>query len=322
MIAVGLAYLDSTAARYAASLRALGCALLLLAGLPEPSAHATDVVMVLVSDSGPYRAAAEACRERLEPKTGSVQTRLVSDLSTSQLQSPQEDRLYIAIGAQATTFLARTLPPGTALVYCLVSEPELLGVVGRPNTSGVRTAVGLDPQIDLMVRALDGPLTIGVLHRSHSRRSRTTLDRLGHRLPSGWRVEAVDLDGYKSVAAGIDALLSRSVSIVWTFADPAVYDASSVRALLLAALKARTPVFGFSMPLVKAGALLGISIDPVEQGRQAAELALGRIADPGSPERHIGPRHDVVLNTVVARRLGISLPPGLIREATVVFGDR
>ncbi|MBS3735459.1 MAG: hypothetical protein KGY99_11175, partial [Phycisphaerae bacterium] len=111
--------------------------------------------------------------------------------------------------------------------------------------------------------------------------------------------------------------------VVWTSPDQAVYTPSLVRALLLKGLRSGTPVYGFSIPFVRAGALVGAGIDPQTNGAQAGELT-ARMLD-GAPHNSGGPaapRYQVAANLAAARSLEIALPDAVVREADVVIGGR
>ena len=57
-------------------------------------------------------------------------------------------------------------------------------------------------------------------------------------------------------------------------ADAAAYDAATVRSLLLASIRRKTPVFGYSPALVRAGALLGVLGALLRRGKLAVLLPL------------------------------------------------
>ena len=68
------------------------------------------------------------------------------------------------------------------------------------------------------------------------------------------------------------ALLSESEAL-WLVPDSTVLTDESIRFILESALAKQVPVFGFSSELTRLGALLSMSIDYGEVGREAGLLA-------------------------------------------------
>jgi ABC-type uncharacterized transport system substrate-binding protein len=90
-------------------------------------------------------------------------------------------------------------------------------------------------------------------------------------------------------------------------------------------LRRRVPVFGFSPAFVRAGALIGVGIDPHAQGRQAGELvrlslARSPTADSIPNAVRLAPTYQLAVNLTVARKLGVTLPAEFIAHADQVFG--
>ena len=97
-----------------------------------------------------------------------------------------------------------------------------------------------------------------------------------------------------------------------------------MRALLLASLRTKTPVFGYSAAFVKAGALFGITVDPEAQGKQAATLGLGLLKDAAvtKPPLVNAPESiQISVNLIVASQIGVQLPADLVQRATNVYKE-
>jgi ABC-type uncharacterized transport system substrate-binding protein len=137
----------------------------------------------------------------------------------------------------------------------------------------------------------------------------------------------VDVAEHDSFADAVTALLRHRPGIVWTYLDPELYNSARIRSLLLAALRQGVPVFGFSVPSVRAGALLGVGIEPAEQGEQLAQLReQWSRADPtlkstvrGRETAHRPPRSRIAVNRIVAEQLGIDLSESILNEAHWLF---
>jgi len=69
------------------------------------------------------------------------------------------------------------------------------------------------------------------------------------------------------------ASLKGKVDFLLCSPDPDLYNAVTIKPLILASLDGRLPVVGFSPAFVRAGAAAGIYADYRESGRQAAAMA-------------------------------------------------
>lgn len=301
-------------ARRARGLALLAALCVPLAARAEPDGR---VLVLLGGESEPYRAAGQACLEALAAEGIRAEIQVMTD-ADSQTPYPARD-LYVAVGQHAAKALALELPPSAPLVHCMISQPEAGALPQRTCSTGVTTTVPARDQFRLIERAAPGAKRIGVLHRAGSPTSAALLGEARAQLPRGWTIQAVDMDEYKSAAEAIDALFADRPDAIWTIPDPAVYDGAVVKALLIHALRADKPVFAFSSQLVRAGTLAGVSIDPAEQGRQAAEIARQALASPGTIPPAQPPRYHTAVNLIVAEKLNLDLPPALVSEADQVY---
>lgn len=287
--------------------------------LLSASVAGQDVVVLLGSSADPYRAAAEACEKELRSRGKSSQTFTVDEAADVWGRSSAGEAVYVTVGAKAALIASREAPDSARIVHCMASSYDVSLLPRRSGLGGVTTTVPASDQFRFIGEVLPRARRIGVVHRSGSATSRFYLAEAEAALPRGWELESVDLDAAASVAAAIDDLLSRDVDIVWTFADVAVFDSTTVRALLLAALRSETAVFGFSPLLVKAGALAGVGIGPSSQGERAAEIAFDTLTRPGEAPTNRTPTFQTSVNLVVAQKLGLRLSPDVTDAVDEVF---
>lgn len=329
------------------------CAAMLLLLATCPQNASAGAITIVSGEEGPYQVAAEAARHELAAHGHEVRVVLLGEFSKDLAASlAQKADFYVAVGGKSAALLQANVvakesskKPPARLLYCMVAGPEALGLTGGAAV-GISTDVPLDSQVELILQALPGIHAIGMLYRSNVPESAAIYNQLQQAVPKGVEVVAVAVDKQASVAAAIETLLEKKVGVVWTAADASVYDMAAIKALLLGAMRKQTPVFGFSQPVVKAGGLLGIGIDPAMQGRQVAAL-LGRLGaevtapSPSAPAAAGTPAEaqptskpaaaterpvfQIVLNLIVAQRLSIDIPAPLVARATVVFrpeGDK
>lgn len=317
--------------------RALGllCVVWVVAPLVAGTGRVAGADLVIVKSSGaaPYKVAAKSLADALERNGNTSRVVLLKELSSKDLDGATEKRsAFFAVGTKAAVFLKDRLPEGVTLTYCMVVAPTARGLTGRSNTLGVSTEVPLVAQFQLMEEALPDVRRVGVLYRSKDGSSAKRLKRARLSLPAEWQIEAIDVDGHASFAQALDELFRRRPDLIWTTGDRSVYASATIRALLLAAIRRKTPVFGFSAPAVRAGALLGVAVDPKSQGRRAGALfqsfsggAAGPWGSgPDGAERTAHQSSDVhiAVNRVVAEQLGVTLPDGLVQKAKYVFPEK
>lgn len=310
--------------RLAVWIAVLACVPIFLLAIPLYAEDGKEVLVVLSSDAKPYKDALGAMQERLEKDAHKCNSILLADLNAEKLDVllKQKPEALVAIGSDAAVYLHDKVPEGHKLLYCLVTDPGALGLLkGRP-AQGVTVDVPVKDQFALIAETLPKARTMGMLYDSKGDRSTHLLKTVRDALPAAWSLEAVDLSKFESVAKAIEEMLKRHIDIVWTAPDSDVYNQASVRVLLREALRQKIPVFGFSKSFVKAGALVGVAIEPESQGEQAAEI-LDRLTNPKpkaaplkSDEQHVeAPVFAVAVNEVVAQQLSISVPESVMKKA-------
>jgi ABC-type uncharacterized transport system substrate-binding protein len=295
-------------------------AIIVAALASSPSARA-DVVIVRSSDAQPYQQAEATFISRLqapECKVRSVPVKQLADQGIGSAISTTDT--VIAIGTPAAMWLHNQLPEGVLLVYCMVSNPEEAGLLKGAQCWGVAMEVAESEQFKLISQALPSARTVGTLYRSDTDAGKQLLENFKNTLPKGWELQAVAVNDYPNVAAAIDALMDKNVDIIWTSAAFKLYDVAAVRELLVAALRGKVPVWGFSPAFVRAGALLGVGVDPQSQANQASDLILKLKKDPQSVAKAEPPRdYQIAINLVVADQLNIQIADALLNKATYVF---
>jgi ABC-type uncharacterized transport system substrate-binding protein len=284
-------------------------------------------LVVKSSDAEPYAQAEAALRGRLVERSWAVRSDTLKTISDKGIQPAiAHADCVVAIGTPAARWLHEQLPPGVRLVYCMVTHAEEAGLLGGRPSCGVTTEIALAEQVRIIAEALPQARTIGTLYRADATESRASVEALRRAIPGDWRIEAVAVNEFPSASAAIDALVRKHVDIVWTTADPRLYDTACVRTLLLAALRSKVPVWGFSPAFVHAGAMLGAGVEPRAQGAQAADLVLHLAADPKAnsdpAQRYVqqGAREfQIAVNLIVARQLGVQIPDALAHRAAYVY---
>jgi ABC-type uncharacterized transport system substrate-binding protein len=281
-----------------------------------------DVVIVKSSDAEPYKQAEATLHDQLSRPDCNVRSVLVKQLAEAGIGlSISTTDTVVAVGTSAAAWLHSQLPGGVELVYCMVNNAGEVGLLKGGDCWGVTTNIPIAEQFKLIAEALPSARTVGALYASDTPAGRDALQALKDHLPRDWHVEAVAVNDYSSVAEAIEALTLKKVDVIWTTSDSKIYDAAAVRALLLSALRSKIPVWGYSPAFVRAGALIGVGVDPKAQAVQAADLIKQLRQHKDSIIEKAQPPHEyqIALNLIVADQLNIDIPDALIQRATYVF---
>lgn len=288
--------------------------------VPTQAQAVDEIYLVLSSEALPYRLAADALQSSLQSEN--LPNRILSSeklegLTTQLLQKQYPSKLWVAIGSRAASQLNKLLPLSTRLVYCMVADPAKIGLAeDRELVAGVSVTKPIWEQFAIIGDAIPDLHSIGLLYRSSSQPSMQMLVEVTEELPKGWKLEAVDVDAMSTMGLAIQELVARNVDLIWTKADSSIYNRATVKSLLLASLRNGVPVFGFSRSFVKAGALLGLTADPIMQGQYAASLILNCLGVDEQNNCLFTSGVKLSVNKVVADRLGIVLPEALLIQAS------
>jgi ABC-type uncharacterized transport system substrate-binding protein len=280
--------------------------------VPATRGEAEELLIVLSSQSSPYRKAAQACQSEL--KSAGIDSDLIDLKELTAEQIKGIDTRVIAVGGRAAARLAHDLSSQVGLFYCMTPNPAKIGLTVRANTTGISTEAELIEQVRLIQSSNIEIKRIGMLYRSKSKSSSMMIEKIRAVLPTSWELVTIDLDSTKSESEGIKDLLKKKIDLVWTVPDPAVFNSSTIKALLIDSLRKEVPVFGFSHSFVRAGAVFGIGIDPKDQGVDIALLLLD-----GASDQHRQAELHYAVNLIVAGRIKIRLPGFFVDQAQTVY---
>ena len=220
-----------------------------------------------------------------------------ADLLGPALERPGA-RAVVAVGSRA---LAEVHSRGSAIpVVASLAE-------GDGELDGADAAIELDVPLEARLLTLREILPrcrrVGLLYNpARARYAVANLDALARKL--GFTLTAAECAGPAQLLKALSVLVGK-IDVLLCFPDADLYNAVTVRPLVLTTLQYRLPVVGYSPAFVRAGAALGIFADYREAGRQAGEMAL-RLAEGDLPATE-RPRHiRVAVNQRVLRMLGIT----------------
>jgi len=230
--------------------------------------------------------------------------------TASATASPPD--VIIAVGAAATRYAVEHY--NTPVIYCMVARPERLAL--PPRAVGISMFVPVADMLATLRLAAPNLRYVGVLHGpAHRKLIRNAVAHL-----TGFEVKLIPVEVTDD--RRLPELARRLVlqaDALWVVPGT-VTSLDAMQFLLKLSTEHRVPLIADSPAMVRAGALLAVTPDPVDLGRQAARLAGYLLSGEGlPPDRLFYPdMANLAVNLKTAHALGIRVPPMLAEFASVV----
>lgn len=220
-----------------------------------------------------------------------------------------DSSLVVAVGLKAA-LAAKLEISDIPILYMMILDP-LKHQLTAANMTGVLLEIPTDRQFKVMRVFLPSLRRIGMLYDPNK-----TTTKLKEAEPRAavheFRLRGFATENQKEVPQQLRMLLSESEAL-WLVPDSTVLTDESIRFILESALTRQVPVVGFSSELTRLGALLSLSVDYGEVGRETGLLAT-RILN-GEQLLPLKPvpvqRIKITVNQKTARYLGIAIPKEL-----------
>jgi len=217
--------------------------------------------------------------------------------------------LVIAVGLKAA-LAAKVEIVDVPIVYMMILDP-LKHQLTAANMTGTLLDVPVDRQLKIMRTFLPTLHRLGALYDPAK-----TSSQVNHAVQqatiSDFQLKGLPVESDKDVPPQLRTLLS-DVEAFWLIPDSTVLTNESIRFILESALAHQIPVIGFSPEFTRLGALLSISVNYVDVGRETGLLAK-RILD-GERLLPLNPmpiaRLKITVNLKTAKFLGITFPKEL-----------
>jgi putative ABC transport system substrate-binding protein len=217
--------------------------------------------------------------------------------------------LVVAVGLKAA-LAAKIEIVDVPVLYMMILDP-LKHHLTAANMTGVLLDIPTDRQLKVMRAFLPSLRRIGMLYDP---------DKTTPKLKEAESYAAIHeftLHGFavgneKEVPQQLRMLLSKSDAL-WLVPDSTVLTDESIRFILESSVAKQVPVIGFSPEFTRLGALLSLSVDYSEAGREAGRLAKRILnGDQALPLKPVPvQRIKITVNQKTARYLGITIPKEL-----------
>ena len=266
-----------------------------------PTAHAAIVVL--------YEPGVDAYSEAFEglcAGLGGNAVRVVDlrqgEPTLTRALSAKDTQLIVAVGSRALAEVQSHKVSAPVVGTMVLHGREM------EESGHVDLEVPLSMQCGAMRALWPQHARVGIIR--NPARSRYSAEALESRArKEGFTSLVVDCEGPGGLLKAVAALKGK-VDFLLCFPDPDLYNAVTIKPLVMASLESRLPIVGFSPAFVRAGAAAGIYPDYRDTGRQTAEMVL-RILHGDDRAADEGPRKiQVAVNQRITRLLGVEFQTG------------
>lgn len=222
--------------------------------------------------------------------------------------------------SQALVAATKTVP----IVYSAVTDPVLARLVpslapSGTNVTGVADPLPLDQQIALIKRVAPTAKRIGIVYNPGEVNSVSAVEELRKLLPAaGMTLVEAPAQRSADVSTAVRSLIGK-IDLLYTNTDNQIVSAYDV--VVKISQEAKFPIVSGSTDGVKRGAVAAVGINfhsvGVQTGKMVARILRGE--QPGKIASEVSTAFELHVNRGAAQKLGMTLPPDLIKDAKVVI---
>jgi hypothetical protein len=261
-------------------------------------AEPLQITLAISEEGGAYHVFSENLMEKLQSSGHTVKIKRAEDALGGA-------DLYVAVGSKSAGLLAaRDIP--TLHVFVPKSGFERLQRESGTRTAP-RSAIYLDQpmerQVALLSSALPGTRDIGVLYTQPPPELSVLRRLLAER---NIRLHERSVDPAHPLNDALESVLDRS-EVLLVLPDTDIYNAGTIRNILLTSYRKQIPLIGISPAYVKAGALCAVYSTPEQVAAQAQVMIERYAATRKLPAAQYPADFEVSLNIQVARSLDLRL---------------
>ena len=289
---------------------------LLLTAVPAAGA---DIAVLTSTNKGPYAAAYQGLKATLGTDVPLHDMNKDAAAGKEAMKKIKGSaKLVVAIGPQALD-VAKTDGGGLPVVFMMVSNPVKRLGGSKPNfVTGVSLELKTADLIKELKEALPDRTTLGLIHTN---RTRDFADEIKAACESqGLALQARPVPSAKEVPTALNELVKGDIDCFWLIPDATILkDKQALQYIIQETHKQKIPILGPTSKFVKLGALLALSYDYKDIGKQTAEIARkvlqsGSAALPIIQARTIHP----YFSPKIQGAFGITFSPDFKKRATAV----
>ena len=256
------------------------------------------VTVVLSEEGGVYQTFSDSLHDKLQSDRITLTTQRIDQVLS-------ESDLYIAVGMKAASELAANDVTTLNVLIPKAGYEKLQHVPAQRKKP--YSAVFLDQPVERQVALLQAVLPatrhVGVLYAAPQPELQN-LRRL--MLDKNIRLHDRIVDESRSLNDALESILTES-EVLFVLADAEVYNAGTIRNILLTAYRKQVPLIGISQAYVKAGALCAVYTTPEQVAAQAASMVQRYLESGKLPTAQFPSEFEVSVNMQVARSLDLHI---------------
>ncbi|MFA6014742.1 MAG: ABC transporter substrate binding protein [Gallionellaceae bacterium] len=258
------------------------------------------ITLLMAEEGAVYREYALAFANEVEQNNAAI---FIRQTATSL----EDTDLIIALGIKSTAFALEGQAPVISVLVSKAAFTKLSESSAAQRDPYPFSAIFLDHpasrQLDLVAAVLPRATTVGVLYS----RLPPEIDSF-RRAAAENKLKLVEqrLHSPESLHRDLLTLVQQS-DVLLALPDAQVYNASTIRNVLLETYRSKTPMFGISASYVKAGALCAVYSSPQQIARQTLQMVRQFTASGKMPTVQYPREFDVLVNQQVANSLGIQM---------------
>lgn len=243
--------------------------------------------------------------------TSHILTEVESQSTLRQKIIRQQPDLLVVIGSSSLSLVKniKDIP----IIYLMVPYPELI-VQGQSNITGININISAGQQLKALTRKIPQIKSIGLLY-DPDRSSSFVKEAEDFARHNNLSLVALPVTSVKEVPGQL-AKLRDKVDCYWMLPDRTIITPQTVDLILLSSLENRIPVLTFSEKYLDLGAMISVSFDPHDMGKQAGELAMKILAD--TKVSDLGPvqirKVNIRINHIAAKILGVAVEDLIYQE--------
>jgi putative tryptophan/tyrosine transport system substrate-binding protein len=293
---------------------------LLILALSMSRMSGTDLegtpIAVVISSNGPaFSEAVGAFRTALGDDNGRVFLVQLSDnVPAKNLTSGARPRIGVAFGSRAFDALAASDPALPLVLTMVLADDSASSSKSQRLVPTVSLSVSAAAILAKLKSTFPRQKSLALLLGPSSRILRSELLVVAQRL--GYTLQIVECSGPRDVLDAFAALRGR-VDFVWCLPDNNLFPSAAVAPIVLASIRSRLPVIGFSEGFVRAGATVGFYPDYADVGVQTAEMVKRYLSEQEISRIEAPRKIRMAVNDRVLRVLGMERPT-LSSEVLVV----
>ncbi|UCH95048.1 MAG: ABC transporter substrate-binding protein [Candidatus Aminicenantes bacterium] len=249
-------------------------------------------------------------RIECDPKNESKKEDMIKEIQS------QQPALILTMGTTATKFISDKIND-LPIVFTMIMDPWGTDIAAR-NIVGTSLDIPAQLHLETLKTVVPKCKRIGMIYNppeneTIARKAKQAANALGLIL------NAYPVNSEKE----IPKIKDLNIDLLWIIPDTVVCRPAILKRILFSCLKNKVAVMGFSRQYARAGALLAVTCDYEDIGRQSGETAVKLLKGENYSHLKITVPRKVkfYLNKTVAHRLGISIPGEIIQKASEVFGQ-